>query len=539
MRSHSARLTRWRDSAARVDGRASTRGGENVRRRVSLDLGLAAAVLGLALGTALFRLPGTSLWADEAFSVEFVSSPWPVFWGYLWDREANMVLYHLLLRGWLAITGSLGLTPDELIVRMPSIVFSVLGAVTVYWLGRRFWSRTVGAVGGVLYVLNELALGVARQARSYSLQMLLVCVGWYALFAAITAERRRMWWWSGYVVAMTLALYAHLFSALVLAAQLIAFAVMLLSPSEWRDRARRSVKAMIASVVAICTALIPMVMYAVTRGPSNTHVPPASLMELARLLWNIAGQNLVYGSLLGLAALIAVVVTLRAAPRAVDRERSLPLAPAVALACWLAVPILLAAAATQPGFNLHLFAWPYFVVVVPALCLLAGVGVAALRGAAQRRALALALIAAAAFATPIYASPPAQDFRTAAGWIQEHYRAGDGLICTSWSCSLAMQYYVRLGAVSDGLIDGTPASWSWTNGGVVPLDQRVVVEYVAAHPRVFLVDGMLGGDPVDMKTQARLTQDRLDRDYSLVAEVILRSQSPVSVRLYEAGQPSR
>src|SRR5712691_2618956 len=181
----------------------------------SMDRVVALSLAGAALGLNLLKLPGTSLWGDEVFSVQLVGTSWPVFWQFVSTHEANMVLYHLLLRGWLGLTGALGFVPDELFVRIPSIAFGAVAVMIVYAIGQRRWGRTVGIVGAVLLMLNQLQLVAAREARSYSLEVVLVCFGWYALLAAITSDRHARRWWSAFAVTMALALYAHLFSALV------------------------------------------------------------------------------------------------------------------------------------------------------------------------------------------------------------------------------------------------------------------------------------------------------------------------------------
>src|SRR5438067_6715722 len=183
-----------------------------------IDHAVALTLAGAALILGLLRLPGTSLWGDEVFSVQLVGTSWPVFWQMVSTHEANMVLYHLVLRAWLGLTGALGLLPDEVIVRIPSIVFGASAVAVVYAIGRRWWGRTVGIVGAVLLMLNQLQLLAAREARAYSLEVFLVCCGWYALFAAIASERHARRWWFAFAVTMTLALYTHLFSALVVAA---------------------------------------------------------------------------------------------------------------------------------------------------------------------------------------------------------------------------------------------------------------------------------------------------------------------------------
>lgn len=490
------------------------------------DWALGLILAGVALGLDLFRLATTSVWGDEAFSVQLVTNPWPVFWHFVTTKEANMLLYHLLLRGWLGFTGWLGLAPSELIVRLPSVAFAVASVAVVFLIGRRYWGRTAGTVAALLYLLSPLQLGAAREARSYSLQLLLICLGWYALLAALHAGHGRRRWWAGFAVAMTLAIYAHLFSGLVLAAQVIAVLALLLMRTEWQGLARRSIRPLAVSLVAIAVALIPIALLALHQGSSNAQVPPATPTDLARLVWNIVGHNLVFGALLGIAVTIAVVAC---------RPRS---GRMLVLLSWLTVPVVLSFALTQPRLNLHLFAWGYLVVVVPALCLLAGAGAAALKDLRPRRALTVGLVATAVLATaPLIATlQPAQDFRDSASWITLHYRAGDGLLCTSWSCAVTMAYYAQSHQLPAALLTGAPSPWSWTDDGARPLDQQAVAAYAVAHPRIFLVEAPLGLDWPAVKAQGRTTQKALDGRAILVDQVAEPSSlGPVGVRLYETS----
>src|SRR5205823_8527080 len=117
-------------------------------------------------------------------------------------------LYYLLLHVSLGITSFFGLLPTEFVVRLPSAIFAALSTVVVFLLGRRFLGLAVGLIGAGLYLLNDLQLVYAQQARSYSLQLLLICIAWYAFLAALTVEPQsshRKRWWICFVVATTLA----------------------------------------------------------------------------------------------------------------------------------------------------------------------------------------------------------------------------------------------------------------------------------------------------------------------------------------------
>ncbi len=231
-------------------------------------------IVGLvALGFNLFALGAPSLWMDEAFSVQLARQPLSVLAGaFSGGGEPNMVLYHLILHGWLRVGTLLGLPATEVFVRLPSALFAALSSVMVFLLGWRFLGNTAGLVGAALYALSGWQLNYAQQTRSYALQLLLVTLSWYALLAVLngaegTAGRRR-WWWAAYVAATALAVYAQAFSLLIILAQVVAFGVLCVLPGAWRGRARRAAPAMVLCVAAIGMLSAPLVY--VSRHGSKT-----------------------------------------------------------------------------------------------------------------------------------------------------------------------------------------------------------------------------------------------------------------------------
>src|SRR5438132_933572 len=198
----------------------------------------------IALGFDLYRLGAPSIWYDEAFSVELARQPLPLLWHIIWGPEPNMELYYLFLHFWLGFTGFIGLHPTEFVVRFPSAIFAALSSVILFLLGRRYLNINAAIVGTGLYILNDLQLIYAQQTRSYSLQLLLICISWYALFASLTQDNHQKRWWACFIGATTLAIYAHLFSLVILLAQLAAFAGLLFLPGPWRALARRRLLAL-------------------------------------------------------------------------------------------------------------------------------------------------------------------------------------------------------------------------------------------------------------------------------------------------------
>src|SRR3989441_13009482 len=84
-------------------------------------------------------------------------------------------------------------------------VFAVAAAVVVYLLGRRLFGRIAGLVAAGLYLANFLQMGVAQLARSSSLELFLLALSWYALFAALTARGSARRWWALFVASSVLA----------------------------------------------------------------------------------------------------------------------------------------------------------------------------------------------------------------------------------------------------------------------------------------------------------------------------------------------
>ncbi len=510
-----------------------------------LDWALALVVGAAAFALQAIELRGVGLWEDEAFSVGIARQPLATQLHYIWSKEVNMTLYYLILRAWLGLTGLLGIPASEFVVRLPSTLFAALAAVAVFALGRRFWGRTAGLVAAALYLLNYLQLMMAGQARGYGLQLLLLTLSWYALLAGLTAGARAGRagrWYALYVGTMVLALGAHLESVLVLLAQAMTLAVLLVAPGPWREAVRRSSRALSVNLGLVLLFIVFIALDVKVHGSSNNQLGPASLAGLLRLGWHIGGQNPVYALLLAAACAVGVAATLRlplgAPPGAPDRAadgagargvtalgwKTGTLRPAwypgltLALLSWLLAPIVLAYVLSQRRFNVHLFA-DYLVIVVPALCLLGGVGVAALPGLLRGRlsgnmggaraswAAGLVLVIVALPVIRLYHTDARrQDFSGAARWMQGQYRPGDGVVFLSTSSALVMSYYLDSYLGQGRLAAESPGAWSWTQDDPTPFDSAALDAYSRRHGRLFLVDASQDGQAPLAQSENTLTR---------------------------------
>lgn len=406
----------------------------------------------VALAFDLHQLGGVNVWFDEAFSYVFASQPFGQMWRGMWGPEPNMELYYTMLYGWLRTLHLLGLRPTEFLLRLPSALFAALGAMAVFALGKRLGGWAPALIAALLFILNPLQLYYAQQARSYSMEVFFTIAAWYALVVAMEtpiasirpgagkrSPREERWeriiayrWWILYAAMVTFSAYTQLFTALMLAAQVIAFGLALWLPAmligPWRAYAARSRRAFAISIGAIGVACLPL-LSAALHGSHNTWVGPASFGELGRFfLVSISGESWLY--LTVMASLCALAITLglalpalginplnperltwasnwwsgvkakrshthhtkrRQSPRqgatkqqdGTECREKTPIQARTTFAilvalCWLIAPIALSFLLTTPVLNAHLFLDRYLVVAVPAFCLLAAFGAALL-----------------------------------------------------------------------------------------------------------------------------------------------------------------
>ncbi len=515
----------------------------------------------VALGFNLYRLGSSSIWFDEAFSVELARQPLPLLWRIIWGPEPNMELYYLFLHYWLAFTALLGLHPVEWVVRLPSAIFAALSTVMVFLLGRRFLGLLCGLLAASLYLLNDLQLVYAQQTRSYSMQLFLLCLACYALFSALTVDSpsRQKRWWVCFVVVMALSVYAHLFSLLVLFALLCAVGVLLLLPNAWRTAVRYRLPALLFSLLCIFVLIIPALLESL-HGAKTDWLPDPRLHDIYGLFLTMSGESKLF--LLLNAACCAIVLAwlllppiwpgfvahegersgggsgragLAARPEDFSRQ-AMPVA--FALLCWLVVPVVVSFIVSHG--STRLFSSRYLVVVVPPFCLLVAPGVALLRWRVVQAVMIVVVLLAAFSVVPhYYASAQVEDWNAATFWLEQHYRPGDGLVCydnaVEQGCQISVQYYLDAYPTGAHFTADTPGAFSWqqfgpanpTSGPDAATDPTALSTFSAHHPRLFFIVGRLPDAAAAARANAALHW--LDSHYHFIAQIVTRT---VTVRLY-------
>jgi len=526
----------------------------NTHTRILWHWATAGIIFVAALGFNFYQLGTPSIWYDEAFSVELARQPLPLLWHIIFGPEPNMELYYLFLHYWLNLTSLIGLHATEFVVRFPSAIFAASSTFVVYAIGRRFLSTFTGILGAVLYLLNDIQLTYAQQTRSYALQLLLICSACYALFSILDSKKYTRRWCTIYVATSVLAVYAHLFSLLILLSQFVAVMGILLLPNEWQFRVRKQLVSLFVSGCAIVILIMPMLIES-RHGAKTDWLPIPHLHDIYHLFDTISGYNkqyllafMAFCSLGLLTIVIAYFVQFfpslqnsLSATGSIDKTFTAyqRLVPVVwSLFCWLVIPIGISYVLSHG--SVRLFSARYLVTIVPPLFLLVAFGVMALRLRIVQVYFAMLLVGLALLAVPMYyRSAQVEDWNSTTHWLRQHYQSGDGLVCydnqLTQGCQISVEYYLQAYPNGAQFTDDSPGAFSWENYGPVnpklgynaALDPKSLTAYAKKHARIFYIVGRVSTDQAAVHVQS--TEHWLDEHYHFVDQIVRRT---VTIRLY-------
>lgn len=400
------------------------------RRSVSaLRLGFWLA-LAVALATALrfFRLGTKSFWLDEAISAALAQADRHVFVAAIVHRQANMVLYYMLLRGWIPIGSS------EFVIRSLSVIAGVAAIPAIYLLGARLFGPRTGRVAALLLSVHAFHIRYSQEARAYSLFMLLAIVS--SLFFWLSLEQPSLKNWAWYIFVSVLMVYAQVFGGWVLLAQ---WASLLLLRREIRR------KQFLCSAVMIGFLISPLaycLLFLSDRSQLYWAMKP-TLQDLYKFCLNMTGDG---GSLLLLAYLAMLFSGLVVGFRHSKFHSSI----AGAWKYWFLLIWLILPVASILGISLR---WPAFeprflIGCVPPLVLLVANGVTQIRSRVFFAATLMILLALSLSGTSSYYrgrgdAARTDDWRDATRHILSKAETGDAVLFSYSEERLAFDEYRR------------------------------------------------------------------------------------------------
>jgi mannosyltransferase len=392
-----------------------------------LRLWLALAVT-LATALRLFRLGTKSFWLDEATSAVLAQVDRHVFLGAIIHRQANMVLYYLLLRGWIRLGSS------EFVMRCLSVIAGVAAIPAIYLLGTRLFGPRAGRVAALLLSVHAFHIRYSQEARAYSLFMLLAVVS--SLFFLRSLERPSRRNWAAYILVSTLMVYAQVFGGWMLLAQWIAI-LFLRREVRWKQ--------FLFSAALICFLISPLaycLLFVSDRSQLYWATKP-TLEDLYKFCLDMTGDG---GPLL-LSAYLALVAGGVAA--GVSRLRSHSATADIwkywFLLFWLILPpaLILAISLRWPAFEAR-----FLICCVPPLVLLVADAVTRIRSQVLFAVTLMILLGLSLSGTYSYYRGRADaehtdDWRDATRYILSQAEAGDAVLFSYSEERLAFDEYQR------------------------------------------------------------------------------------------------
>lgn len=399
-----------------------------------------AAITLAGLALRLHNLSFESLDIDEADVYAFAREDWPALLARLTQPGENGPLYVILLRLWSDFAGG-----SETALRLFSALPAVASLPLVYLLGRRLAGEQSGVLAALLLAFSTYHLAFAQMVKMYALVVLLSLGATLLLLEGLTRPRWRTW--LAYAAVTTVAMYTHIFGAMLVPWHGL---VVLLN-------LRRGAALPAAAAFALLT--VPYLPLAVLRlaalgapetlsrqftGPRDLPGMFATLAREYGTRYDLAPLELLAAGFLGLTFLGAVAVIRNPAPQGVTARLS-----AVLLGTGLAVPLGITYGFVTLGAPV--FSSRYLIVVLPVFYLLWGVGIAWV-ARAWSGALAVALVLGFVGVNGVRWSETAlggkhfrEDWRGAVARLLPQLRPGDQVVVLRDPPWRAVHYYAGEG----------------------------------------------------------------------------------------------
>lgn len=199
-----------------------------------LQSGLGAlALMALAFFLRVYRLGDKNIWWDEGWTV-WLAKHDPVWIALRTASDEHPPLHYWLMNVWQSIFGAEAFTG-----RFFSLLFGVLLVALLYRIGKEIGGRRLGLVAALFLALARFNIWWSQDIKNYTLSAFFAWASvwfvWKIIFLESNLLRRfdsKKIIWVGYIFSTTLALYSHYLAALIVLANNVFVASVVLA--KWR-----------------------------------------------------------------------------------------------------------------------------------------------------------------------------------------------------------------------------------------------------------------------------------------------------------------
>jgi len=170
-------------------------------------------ILALAAGLRAWKLGQLSFWYDEVVPMRLAEAPTPAaLIDLLFQIEATRAPLHpLLLQAWIRLFGV-----SEASGRALSVLCGIVTVGLVCWIGRLVFDRATGLWAAGLAAVSPPLVYYSREAKMYSLLVMITCLCWGLLFGLRNSYSHRRS--AAYSLGVATLLYCHPLGMLMAAA---------------------------------------------------------------------------------------------------------------------------------------------------------------------------------------------------------------------------------------------------------------------------------------------------------------------------------
>lgn len=388
---------------------------------------LLLTLLGLLL--RLYQLGEWSFWHDEALTLLLARQPVAQLIA-ITATDVHPPLYFLIVKFFL------NFGQNEVIVRLPGVLFGTMAVPATYWLGRILFDDRVGLMAALIMAISPLQLFYAQEARMYTQLLLLTLLSGCCFFQALRTDLYQ--WWGVFVLAATLAAYTAYFAFPVFAA--MGMYVLLV------ERQRQRIFCFFAAMIVVGVLYLPWVsvFLAQTRAVIDTYwiAQPSPLVLFTTLSGFFISYTLPsFWIAVSLVTTLLIIFVVLNDGRHVFRRKQMDAKPLLWLLLWGFSPLVgtFLISFIQPIFQLRTV-----LTAAPAFYLLVAWGTVRSRQRQVNLFLFLPTVALMLFSLFNFYFNPAFEkpaWRAAAAYVNTHTQPGDVVLHTSDSSFLPFLAY--------------------------------------------------------------------------------------------------
>jgi mannosyltransferase len=359
----------------------------------------------------------------ELCTVRICRLPFSSFWALLWQFEANMSFYYLLVRVWI------NFGDGEAWMRLLSAIFAIASIPVIYAVGKQVSGQSTGLAAALLLSINAAHVAYAQEARSYAL-LILLCLLSLLFFLRIPEYGAGNSF--AYVLVSTLAIYAQFFAVFFLFAQWTSIC--------WLRRAGLPWKKLLWPILLTAIFITPALSYMLIRRSGQlAWVLPTQPSDLSRLMYFLVADGGRFHKALAILYLVCFATALR---RLFLRSQIEPgllqnWGTVVMVHCaMLPVVVTFSLSFWVPMFELR-----YLLICLPPLILLVAEGLVELRPAWVRSGVCALIIVLSAGSLRWYYAQPNDGWRSLTAYLLEHTQARDVIVICPPIAEWPVQYY--------------------------------------------------------------------------------------------------